>query len=425
MNKISFSSSRTLTGQLAIFFTFVALIMGLASYIIFYAALHWSEDKVGERRIEIDKNEAIQRFIDGENGEITIDILTRAYNDIDLVPAYYHRYFEGRDEFVGEVESETESRMVYFGYYMNDGSKRPVILLSDINQIEFGPNETLFSSLIVITSIGGLLVIFGALLSRLSQRLIAPLNNLTEQLSEHSGNSAHQFDIPHGGATEYQLLANQLNQDRFEIHSLLKREQAFARYASHELRTPLTIVKGASKLLERDSSSEFQQRQISRINEATVQMSTMVDALLGLVRYERSADDALVREVAKSEFETIIETNNAQAKDKSIDVELIFQQSPEIKASPAVLNMVVGNLLRNAIAASNQGLVTIEVSDEFIIVTDNGAGLENTSSQDGHGLGLLIVEDLCLRYHWDFCIQNRKTVGCEARINFKSHGLEE
>lgn len=63
MKKINLSSTRTLTNQLAIFFTVVALVMGLVSYIIFYAALHWSEDKVGERRIEIDKNEAIQRFI--------------------------------------------------------------------------------------------------------------------------------------------------------------------------------------------------------------------------------------------------------------------------------------------------------------------------------------------------------------------------
>ena len=82
MKKTNFASTRTLTSQLAIFFTIVALVMGLVSYMIFFAALHWSEDKVGERRIEIDKNEAIQRFIDGENGEISIDVLTHAYNDM-------------------------------------------------------------------------------------------------------------------------------------------------------------------------------------------------------------------------------------------------------------------------------------------------------------------------------------------------------
>ncbi|MCF7362778.1 HAMP domain-containing histidine kinase [Vibrio sp. A1-b2] len=418
MNTISFANTRTLTGQLALFFTGVALVMGLASYIIFYTALHWSEDKVGERRIEIDKNEAIARFMNGEQGKITIDVLTTAYNDISLVPAEYHKYFEGRDSFVGEVGSDPDSRMVFFSYYYKDGSRKPVILLSDINQIEFGKNETLFSGLIVVTSVAGLLLIFGGLLLRLSQRLIEPINNLTQQLTEHSGNAAHVFEIPSGGASEFKILADELNQYRHEIHSLIKREQAFARYASHELRTPLTIVKGASKLLERNASDDFQKRQIVRINEATAQMSTIVDALLGLVRYERSEEEAVVREVSKTEFETIIELNSAQAKDKDIDIALVFHQMPQLKAAPAVLNMVVGNLLRNAIAATHQGEITLEVSADSLCVRDNGPGLNQAKNQDGHGLGLLIVEDLCRRYHWHFSIKNRPTTGCEALISF-------
>ena len=418
MNTISFANTRTLTGQLALFFTGVALVMGLASYIIFYTALHWSEDKVGERRIEIDKNEAITRFMNGEEGKITIDVLTTAYNDISLVPAEYHKYFEGRDSFVGEVGSDPDSRMVFFSYYYKDGSRKPVILLSDINQIEFGKNETLFSGLIVVTSVAGLLLIFGGLLLRLSQRLIEPINNLTQQLTEHSGNAAHVFEIPSGGASEFKILADELNQYRHEIHSLIKREQAFARYASHELRTPLTIVKGASKLLERNASDDFQKRQIVRINEATAQMSTMVDALLGLVRYERSEEEAVVRDVSKTEFETIIELNSAQAKDKDIDIALVFHQMPQLKAAPAVLNMVVGNLLRNAIAATHQGEITLEVSADSLCVRDNGPGLNQAKNQDGHGLGLLIVEDLCRRYHWHFSIKNRPTTGCEALISF-------
>lgn len=418
MNTISFANTRTLTGQLALFFTGVALVMGLASYIIFYTALHWSEDKVGERRIEIDKNEAITRFMNGEEGKITIDVLTTAYNDISLVPAEYHKYFEGRDSFVGEVGSDPDSRMVFFSYYYKDGSRKPVILLSDINQIEFGKNETLFSGLIVVTSVAGLLLIFGGLLLRLSQRLIEPINNLTQQLTEHSGNAAHVFEIPSGGASEFKILADELNQYRHEIHNLIKREQAFARYASHELRTPLTIVKGASKLLERNASDDFQKRQIVRINEATAQMSTMVDALLGLVRYERSEEEAVVRDVSKAEFETIIELNSAQAKDKDIDIALVFHQMPQLKAAPAVLNMVVGNLLRNAIAATHQGEITLEVSADSLCVRDNGPGLNQVKNQDGHGLGLLIVEDLCRRYHWHFSIKNRPTTGCEALISF-------
>ncbi len=165
--------------------------------------------------------------------------------------------------------------------------------------------------------------------------------------------------------------------------------------------------------------TEFQQRQIVRINDGVLQMSTTVDALLGLVRYERSEDDAVIREVSQAEFETIIAHNSAQAKDKNIEIELIFHQEPQLKASSAVLNMVVGNLLRNAIAATEQGQVVLEVSMRALTILDSGPGLTQTTNPDGHGLGLLIVEDLCRRYHWDFTIRNRTTVGCEAVITFQ------
>ncbi|MGL6027960.1 MAG: sensor histidine kinase [Vibrio sp.] len=378
MKSIGFASTRTLTNQLAIFFTIVSLIMGVVSYIIFFAALHWSEDKVGERRIEIDKNEAIQRFINGESGEITIDILTHAYDDIQLIPKKYHKYFKGRESFVGEVGYGTESVMLYFGYYLKEGEKKPVILISDINQIKFADYETVYASLIVITSIAGLLLIFAILLRRLSQRLIKPINYLIKQLTE----------------------------------------QAFARYASHELRTPLTIVKGASQLLERNAHNAFQQRQIVRINQATLQMTVMVDALLALVRYERVEEETVLRSVSQAELATIIEHNSAQAKDKNISVELIFHQMPQIYASPAVLNMVVGNLLRNTIAATDHGGVRVEVDALSFTIRDSGQGLNQTPNQDGHGLGLLIVEDLCRRYDWQFSIQNAPDGGCEAIIIF-------
>ncbi len=65
-----------------------------------------------------------------------------------------------------------------------------------------------------------------------------------------------------------------------EINSLLKREQAFARYSSHELRTPLTVARGANKLLLRSETTEFQSRQVERIDDTIVQMSEIVGLYL-------------------------------------------------------------------------------------------------------------------------------------------------
>ncbi|MCV5942188.1 hypothetical protein OFN64_36495, partial [Escherichia coli] len=84
---------------------------------------------------------------------------------------------------------------------------------------------------------------------------------------------SQKFIVPEGSAKEFQTLASQLNEYRSQINQVIKREQAFARYASHELRTPLTVMKGSSSLLARSPSTPFQERQIGRIQDATQQMS--------------------------------------------------------------------------------------------------------------------------------------------------------
>ncbi|NMS01599.1 HAMP domain-containing histidine kinase, partial [Vibrio parahaemolyticus] len=117
-------------------------------------------------------------------------------------------------------------------------------------------------------------------------------------------------------------LADELNEYRHKINQVIKREQAFARYASHELRTPLTVMKGSSSLLARSANTDFQTRQVNRIQDATQQMSTMVDALLGLVRYERNADDSPVRSITEEELIQIIFQSQAQADEKALSFDV-------------------------------------------------------------------------------------------------------
>lgn len=412
------SSTRSLTGRLALFFSLVSVIVAGFSYTIFYAALHGSEDRVGERRILIDRNEAIARFQSGEHGVIRIDTLTDAYNDLSLIPPQYAHYLKDKKTYIGEIGEEPESRMLYLGEYTHNGQVHPIALLSKIDQIEFQIDEVIYVSAIVFTLFAVLMFSFAALLYRLSQRLIEPFNSLAEQLNSKDLKLKEDFSVSDDAAIEFRQLTNQLNEYRREINSLLKREQAFARYASHELRTPLTIVNGASKLLVRSDMNEFQSRQVTRIDEASKQMSTMVDALLGLVRYERNHDDSPVRLFTGEELYTIVDKNSAQANDKNITLDVRVDSEPTLQATPAIMNMLIGNLVKNAIAATNAGTVSVELSQQHICITDQGSGLQASHNPDGHGLGLLIVDDLCKRYHWHFSLENHLGDGCQAKIIF-------
>ncbi|MCY9863604.1 HAMP domain-containing sensor histidine kinase [Vibrio coralliirubri] len=414
------TSTKTLTGRLAVFFGLMAVIVSAFVYLVFIAALYMSEDRVGERRILIDRNYAVGLFQAGESGELRIDDLTIAYNDLSLIPAEYLKYIKGKGSFVGEVGEEPNSRMVYVGEYSDKGQTHPIVLLSEIDRVEFDIYELVYATTFVLTLLSILIFSFGALLYRLSKRLIEPFNSISEQLESNKLNLNEEFSVNDDAAVEFRQLTDQLNQYRREINSLLKREQAFARYSSHELRTPLTVARGANKLLLRSETTEFQSRQIERIDEAIVQMSEMVDALLGLVRYERNSDDAPLRLFSQQELAAIVSKNSAQADEKDVDISMHVQSEPTIQATSAIINMLVGNLLRNAIAATNSGTVTVTLSQESVVIEDQGEGLQEQYNPNGHGLGLLIVEDLCQRFQWGFELVNRNCGGCTAKITFQT-----
>ena len=414
-----FRSTKSLTNSLALFFIGISFAVGVIAFCLFYFAIHWSEDRMGERRILLDRDIAIERFIKGEQGKIEVDLLTDAYNNFDLVPANYAKYLHHSESYLGEVEPEGDSsQMVYKGSYTDKGKSYDIILLSRIDNVEFGLDEFIYSSLIVVTLVTSLMCIFGTLLYRLSIQLIEPVNEIAEQLENHSGNSENVFTISTEAAVEFQTLTERLNQYRTDLNLALKREQAFARYASHELRTPLTVVKGAGKLLGRTEQNDYNQRQIHRIDNATEQMITMVDALLSLVRYERNTDDVPLRKIPNDELHTIVADNSIQASEKDVTIRLNISSTPTVRATPPVMNMVIGNLIRNAIAATGKGEVTIDISDTMLTITDDGPGLTNEPNLSGHGLGLLIVEDLSQRYQWQFSLQSHPERGCVANIKF-------
>ncbi|MFA0485801.1 sensor histidine kinase [Vibrio sp. 10N.222.55.B11] len=414
------TSTKTLTGRLAVFFGLMAVIVSAFVYVVFITALYLSEDRVGERRILIDRNYAVGLFQSGESGELRIDDLTIAYNDLSYLPKKYLKYIEGKENFIGEVGEDPESRMVYVGEYSDKGQTHPIVLLSEIDRVEFEIYELVYATTFVLTLLSILIFSFGALLYRLSKRLIEPFNSISEQLESNKLNLNEEFSVNDDAAVEFRQLTDQLNQYRREINSLLKREQAFARYSSHELRTPLTVARGANKLLLRSETTEFQSRQIERIDEAIVQMSEMVDALLGLVRYERNSDDAPLRLFSQQELEAIVSKNSAQADEKDVEISMHAQSEPTIQATSAIMNMLVGNLLRNAIAATNSGTVTVTLSHESVVIEDQGEGLQEQYNPNGHGLGLLIVEDLCQRFQWGFELVNRSCGGCTAKITFQT-----
>ncbi len=420
-----FQNTKSMTGRLAVFFTLVAIVVGIFCVALISLVLTWSEDRVGERRIMIDKQQAIQYFLaHPKETSVQLDTLTSAFHGWQDVPAALQTELKDQGDFLGEAGEGEDSRMILSTTFTLRGAEQQLILVSRIEEIEITQQEFINVIAIVLGLVVLLIGAFTAILTRISKSLIRPVNDLCEQLEQHQGNIHHAFQVPSGAAQEFQTLTQTLNQYRTEMDQLIKREQAFARYASHELRTPLTVMKGSSSLLAKETSTPFAKRQLGRIQHATEQMLTMVDALLGLVRYEKSQTNAPLRTIEASEILNIVQKNQAQADAKKLQLRSDIHGSPMTQATPAILEMVLGNLLRNSIAASSSGDITVSMTDTSITVTDEGEGYAPSENSTGHGLGLLIVQDLCQRYGWGFSIRNRTEGGCEATLRLPVITLE-
>lgn len=96
----------------------------------------------------------------------------------------------------------------------------------------------------------------------------------------------------------------------------------------------------------------------------------MVDALLGLVRYERNTDDSPVRTISEQELHNIVALSQAQADEKSLEFNVQILGHPQTKATTAVLNITLSNLIRNGIAATSAGTIHITMTDTTLSVRD-------------------------------------------------------
>ena len=153
-------------------------------------------------------------------------------------------------------------------------------------------------------------------------------------------------------------------------------------------------------------------------------MQHTVDALLSIVKQEKGTVSHQARRLERAEIEQIIQPLILLAQAKKIELTIDFKQAPLIKPTPAVLRMLLSNIVTNAINASDSGQIRVIVDTDYISINDNGRGL--TSSQleqqseqyNGHGLGLLIVDSLCQRYHWQFSLKEIEPQGCQAKLTF-------
>ena len=161
--------------------------------------------------------------------------------------------------------------------------------------------------------------------------------------------------------------------------------QQFAYVASHDLQEPLRVMNGYLALLKdsyENGSAEDSLQLITRIENATSRMDTLIQDLLDFARVDtqkepfRAADCNEVVEYALGNLEMAIKDSDAIVK---------FSDLPTVNADQSQLVQLFQNLMGNAIKFRGDTRPEIEVgaepqSDQVLFwVKDNGIGIDSAN----------------------------------------------
>jgi signal transduction histidine kinase len=182
----------------------------------------------------------------------------------------------------------------------------------------------------------------------------------------------------------------------------------------------MTVIKGTLSILNRQNNQMIE-KQTLRIKQAVIDMEQLTNTFLLLARNDEqlatpfTVDEAYIT-LQMSDVEHLLRANNTQFN-------LQLQQPINMIAEPVLFNVLIKNLLINAINCTFEGRVSLFIDNSQLNVIDSGIGLDNKPrGYEGFGIGLIIVKDICEKYNWQFELNNNVTQGCTASVKFQAPG---
>ncbi len=325
---------------------------------------------------------------------------------------------ELRDLPTGQHEVVTEAGARHVGVRETDGTRYIV-------SYDIGPHEQQAAHFreLVYLALGIVAVLAIALGYWVSGILTRQLTELAGRVSKFRSDEPHpRLEQPHHDR-EVAALARALDDYHGRIVEVLRREQEFTANASHELRTPLTAIQTTCELIQTDPVlPEKTRTRVAMIENATRQMTERIEALLLLARQGKQ------EEIEKVDLRRCVEEAAYAYQDeiahKGLALEVAIEQGAIVELDRKALQLVLANLIRNAVRYTDRGRIRISYDAPRVIVADSGVGIapehqpqlferyfRGDHTPDGLGLGLAIVRRICDDFGWKVEVQSRPGVG--------------
>lgn len=241
-----------------------------------------------------------------------------------------------------------------------------------------------------------------------------PFYHNLETLKNFSVENNKPIDLKESDIDEFQELNSSLSKLTTKINSDFNNLKEFTENASHEMQTPLAIMQSKSELLlQSENLNKDQISQIKAIYQSVQRLSKLNKTLLLLSKIEnRQFKDVELIHVNQV-IDKHLEIFEDFIDNKNLKVEMKSTMEVEIEANPLLFDMIISNLISNAIKHNIEG-GHIEVLTTNLFVSVSNSGIppkiesealferfkKESTAANSFGLGLAIVKKICDNNDW-------------------------
>lgn len=239
-----------------------------------------------------------------------------------------------------------------------------------------GPLDGILDTLdlILLGSIVGACALVLALTPWLVRRGLRPLTVLDAAMA-NIGPEAPSRRLPRTETPELAPLAARFNEVLARMEEGLSRERQFAAGLAHELRTRLAELRTLVDVETRYPSRDGPHAPLREIGKIGGELEATVTALLQLTRIESGLQSIPRERVDLDTLLTRVQARHTEvAQIRGVRIERVASSAPvEIETDPALLEIILDNLLGNAIAYAPAGDTVVLHCEVDALQMDNAA----------------------------------------------------
>jgi heavy metal sensor kinase len=293
--------------------------------------------------------------------------------------------------------------------------------------------------LLLLTTMGLLVSsIAGHLMSRKALRPVAVLAAEARCINDHNLDIRLPVPSAHDEIFDLSLTLNQMLE---RIDNAFASVRAFTGNASHELRTPISLLRTEIEVaLIRSRDSEEYRAILGRLHEETLRMTSLVENLLSLARFDGGAQTITLAAIRVNDlFQQVIKSWKSVMDRASLDFQVKIEDDNLVllgdkQLIPHLLSILLENASKYTPPGGSVTLCANAVGSRVVLsVCDTGVGIADKqksfifdrfyrvapvgdTAPAGSGLGLALGKWIAERHGAELCVESEP--GCGSCFSF-------